>query len=230
MKARFPRRIFSVWPRFSRPKAELKSYYTFQNYLPIWLITILLIALASLVPLSIVTFVHQELVKKAVESERMLRTERIASNAKRSVTYFLQERIDALEFTVREESYQKIRDPHQLATVLKNLKIGFGGLSDLGVIDHKGNQVAYVGPFDLVGKNYSDQQWFLDCANKGHFVSQVFQGFRGVPHIIIAVKSTLANGSFYILRATLDTDRLTRAAYGPVDLAGREALHRHDQL
>ena len=55
MKAGITKYIFTVWPQFSRPKADLKSYYTFQNYLPIWLITILLIAIASLVPLSIVT-------------------------------------------------------------------------------------------------------------------------------------------------------------------------------
>jgi signal transduction histidine kinase len=41
-------------------------------------------------------------------------------------------------------------------------------------------------------------------------VSEIFRGYRDVPHIIIAAKSFRQDGSFFIIRATLDTERLIR--------------------
>ena len=38
-----------------------------------------------------------------------------------------------------------------LAEVLASLKTSFGGFVDIGVIDGHGRQVAYIGPYDLLG-------------------------------------------------------------------------------
>jgi hypothetical protein len=35
-----------------------------------------------------------------------------------------------------------------------------------------------------------------------------FQGYRDVPHIVVAVKSMRPDGRFFVLRATLETERL----------------------
>lgn len=78
----------------------------------------------------------------------------------------------------------------------------------MSVIDMEGDQVAYAGPFNLEGKNYKNQSWFADSLKEKNFVSEVFTGYRGVPHIIIAVRSETSDGKTFILRATLDTERL----------------------
>jgi signal transduction histidine kinase len=124
------------------------------------------------------------------------------------VSFFLEERLSALRFTVNELSYDQLKDSDQLAVILKNLKWGFGGLTDLSVIDQTGIQIAYAGPFNLTGRDYSDQHWFIECQKYPFYVSEIFRGYRQEPHIIIAVKSVRPDGSFFITRATLDTERL----------------------
>ncbi len=208
MRRNFGHFASGLWPRFWDRRAGANPYQTFANYRRIWLLTVLLLASAALVPLSVMTLIDYQLNRRAGRLETVLRTVRLTSNLRRSVTAFLRERLAALRFTVREESHARLRDPRRLRVVLKNLKLGFGGFIDLGVIDARGNQEAYVGPFKLTGKNYSRQDWFLGCRRNGSYVSQVFLGYRDVPHLVIAVKSDLPGGSFYILRATLDTARL----------------------
>ena len=170
--------------------------------------SIFVLAVTALAPLCFVTLIHYQLIQQSVDSALNLRGERLASNAKRSITFFMEERLNALIFTVNEIGYEKLTQPDELDEILKNLKLGFGGLSDLSVIDMDGNQVAYAGPFNLEGKNYKNQPWFSESLKKINFVSQVFTGYRDLPHMIIAVRSIKPDGSFFILRATLDTERL----------------------
>lgn len=206
----------------------MKSYFTFKNYKRVWLILILTLALTCLVPLSIITATHQRIVDKAMNVERILRAERVASNARRSVGNFLQERMDALRFVVSEVEYAKLKRSEHLESILKNLKVGFGGISDLGVINFDGTQIAYVGQFNLIGKVYKNEKWFKQCMEHGQYISDVFKGFRGVPHIILSVKSTSPNGTPYILRATLDTARLieTVSSYQSSDYADLFLINR----
>jgi len=204
------RKVFGpIWPGFYRQDTELLNpYLTFTDYGRIWAIGIFVLVATALVPLLVVTTIHYQLLQQSVDSELRLRTERLASNARRAVTFFLEERLDALRFTVNEINYDRLTDPDHLSEILRNLKLGFGGLADLSVIDHTGNQVAYAGPFNLEGRNYSNQRWFIECQKSHFYVSEIFRGYRNVPHIIIAVKSFRQDNSFFILRATLETERL----------------------
>jgi two-component system NtrC family sensor kinase len=204
------RRAFgSIWPEFYRQdNKHLDPYLTFTNYGKIWALGISVLVATALVPLMVVTIIHYRLIQESVDSELTLRTERLTSNARRAVTFFLEERLDALRFTVNEIAYDQLTDPGHLAEILRNLKLGFGGLIDLSVIAHTGAQVTYAGPFNLEGRDYSKQRWFIECQKRPFYVSEIFSGYRDVPHIIIAVKSFRSDGSFFIVRATLDTERL----------------------
>ena len=196
-------------PNFiAQDNKHLDPYFTFTDYRRIWVIGIFVLVATALVPLLAVTIIHYQLLQKSVDSELTLRAERLASNARRAVTFFLEERLDALRFTVNEIGYDQLTDPDHLAEILRNLKLGFGGLTDLSVIAHTGAQVAYAGPFNLEGRDYSNQRWFIECQKHHFYVSEIFRGYRDVPHIIIAVKSLRPDGSFFILRATLETERL----------------------
>jgi signal transduction histidine kinase len=124
------------------------------------------------------------------------------------VRFFLEERLNALRFIVNEVPYYSLIDIEHLAKILNNLKLGFGGFTDLSIIDSDGSQVAYAGPFNLEGKNYKSQSWFKQSLERDNFISEVFTGYRDAPHFIIAVRSQNAYGRYFILRATLDTQRL----------------------
>jgi two-component system NtrC family sensor kinase len=201
----------SIRPQFYHPADEhLSPYFRFTDYKKIWGFGILALGVAALLPLIVVTIIHFRLVQKSIDSEIILRTERVTSNARRAVTYFLEEHVNALRFTVNEITYDQLTDSDHLKEILRNLKLGFGGLTDLSVIDHSGIQIAYAGPFKLEGKNYSHQIWFAECQKREFYVSEVFSGYRDLPHVIVTVKSYRPDGHFFILRATLETERLIK--------------------
>lgn len=204
--------IKPVWLTYDRNKdEELGPYFTFTNYKRIWRRGILLLCAAALIPLLVVTFIHDQLIQQSVDSEFILRTERLTSNARRAVSFFLQTRLDALRFIANGIGYEDLTDSTELSEVLRNIKLGFGGVTDLSVVSHTGTQVAYAGPFlNLEGKDYSQQRWFMESAKTDRYVSVIFKGYRGVPHFIIAIRSTQPDGNFFILRATLETESLMR--------------------
>ncbi|MFP4529624.1 MAG: sensor histidine kinase, partial [Candidatus Kapaibacterium sp.] len=73
-----------------------------------------------------------------------------------------------------------------------------------------GKQVAYVGPYNLLGKDYKDQEWFNETSIKGVHISEVFLGYRNLPHFLIAILNETENLNYYIIRSTIDTDELYR--------------------
>ncbi len=199
----------SMWPQFHEGQDDhLSIYHTFQNYRETWAMVIFTLIATALLPLVVMTLIYYQLIERSIDTESLLRAERVASNARRAVTYFMEERLAALTFTVNEMGYDRLADPKHLKEVLQNLKLGFGGLTDLSVIADTGTQVTYAGPFNLEGKDYSNQPWFWDCIENGACVSEIFSGYRDVPHIVVAVKSKRQDGHFFVLRATLETERL----------------------
>ena len=73
------------------------------------------------------------------------------------------------------------------------------------MIDQAGQHLAYVGPYDLKNLNYYLEPWFGEVMSKGIYISDVYMGFRQIPHFIIAVRRQEGEQS-WILRATIDSD------------------------
>ena len=174
------------------------------NFKRIWLFFVLLTSAFAIIPVVFFALIDYNVTKNSVESEAMLRSARQVSNTWRSISFFLNQRKSALVFTVHDNTFEELADPDRLANVLAHLQKAFGDFTDIGVIDANGRQVAYKGPYELGGKDYSDQEWFKNVLSYGIYISDVFLGFRNVPHLAIAIKHELPNGSFYVIRATLE--------------------------
>jgi signal transduction histidine kinase len=174
------------------------------NYRRIWRTVVLLTGCVSLIPLIFITIVDYQVTQRAIESEFLLRTTRIISNTQRAISFFLVERKSALNFIIRDNDFPALENPDRLLKILENLQNSFGGgFMDLGLIDSDGLQRNYIGPYELEGKNYKDQAWFTEVVERGDYISDVFMGYRKIPHFVIAVKRDLPDGSFYILRAAI---------------------------
>jgi len=193
--------------RWSRIKPIFESHPTPEeqlSYRSMWKTAILAVGGVAIIPLITITMVDYQVTQKAISSEFLLRAARVVSNTQRSIGFFLDERRSALSFLVRDNDMPALLDEKRLATILANLRHSFGGgFIDLGVIDHRGRQLAYTGPFDLTDKVYTEQKWFKQVAERGVFISDVLLGYRLVPHMVIAVKNQLPDGTFYILRASV---------------------------
>jgi len=206
-------------PEFWNGAADGGPYRSLFNYRRLWRLSVVLLAAVSLTPLCIMTVIDFNVTKRAVTQENLQRTTITTSNTRRTLSYFLDERLAALTFAAREEGHSSLASPERLSALLKDLKAAFGGFMDLGVIDETGHQIAYVGPYDLLGIDYSSQEWFQKTLESGSFISDVFLGFRNVPHMVISVRAERADGGFFVLRATVDTQRINDIL-AALDLSG----------
>ncbi|MGE4292127.1 MAG: ATP-binding protein [Desulfovibrio sp.] len=207
-------------PEFWDTDPDAGPYKSLFNYHRIWRLAIGMLAVVALVPLIVMTLIDYNVTRSSLESENLLRAARTTSNTRRAVSYFLDERKSALDYIVLQEDAGSLKDQRRLAKVLEALKGSFSGFVDLGLIDGSGHQVAYVGPYQLQGRNYGDQLWFRRTLEKGSFISGVYLGYRDVPHLIVAIKcSVRESGEQYVLRATLDTEQFNSILSG-LDLSG----------
>ena len=178
------------------------------NFRRIWKMAVILTAGVTLLPVLVLALIDYTVTQRSEEREIHLRTFRLVSNARRTITFFLEERRSAVDFIVRDNDFEALNDPVRLTTILDNLKEAFGGgFVDLGIIDPLGHQRNYVGPYQLSGKDYSGQGWYKEVLERGVYISDVFMGFRNMPHLVVAVRCESAGGLSYVIRATLDMKR-----------------------
>jgi two-component system NtrC family sensor kinase len=124
---------------------------------------------------------------------------------KKIIELFLRERTARLQLIAQTHSKDYMKEMGNLAHVFEVMNQEYGSISDLGLISEEGVHLAYVGPYDLMDKNYSQTPWFKSVMERGIFISDMFMGFRKVPHFIIAV-TRQEKGEKWILRATVDTE------------------------
>jgi len=176
------------------------------RYRRMLLTLVISVSAVAILPLLLMSYVAFRQYREAFRTELTRPMERFAQAGKQSLEAFLSERVSALALLARETPLAQLRDPQHLDTLLANMRSTFGGVVDLGVIDEDGIQVAYAGPYPLTGRNYSSQQWFRTAKARGSCVSDVFLGYRNLPHIVAAVQHEFPNGEIMVLRATIDTD------------------------
>lgn len=131
----------------------------------------------------------------------------LVENRRSSLDLFLEERVSQLATLANTQSLASLRDENYLNKVFNIIQARSRSFMDLGVIDDEGNHLAYVGPFYnlLKGVNYKSEDWFSAVMSQGIYISDVFLGFRKVPHFVIAIMVREGQRS-WILRATIDSD------------------------
>lgn len=170
-----------------------------------WNIVVVTLLVASLVPLIVIGggvyfYLTSVIKQKTIETLRMH-----SVDLKKQVDEFLSERTKDLRLISENMGLSGLRDPDKLQKVFNSLQRQLPCYSDLGIIDDRGNHLSYIGPYDLIMKNYRETDWFKTVIARGEYVSDVFLGFRNVPHFVIVVKAFGNQGDWFI-RATIDTD------------------------
>ncbi len=123
---------------------------------------------------------------------------------KQTIDSFLKEKLGDIRFLSETFCFDELKDASFLQDRLDLLQQSFGPVFvDLGVVNSRGLQVAYAGPFRLGEALYFEADWFKKAMKTRHFISDVFLGLRGLPHFIVAVRDNWM-GDQWILRATID--------------------------
>ncbi len=159
----------------------------------------------SLIPLLALGFSIYFQFQTSYTAKIMQNLRAMAENRRDAIDLFFDERISQLNTLAYTHSLDQLRDEQYLERVFTLIQSRSRSFVDLGVIDQDGGHVAYVGPYNLRGVNYKNEDWFQSVIFRGVHISDVFTGFRKYPHFIIAVARREGN-RIWILRATIDTE------------------------
>ncbi len=192
---------------WDRPHSELEPL-NYRSLLKVTFWSAVAVTLAPLVFLAGVNFYQFEKQYQLQRNEITSQIQRLLATTKVPSAYCLAARRAALNYVNLDNTFQELRDRERLAGIFHKLRQSFGGFVDLGLIDQDGIQQVYIGPYNLQGRDYKDQDWYKEVLIRGIFISDVFLGHRNFPHFVIAVRHERENEPPYVLRTTIDTGRL----------------------
>lgn len=160
--------------------------------------------LVPIIPFILILLVGYYYFTTSLESSAKASMIRIVEDHAQMIDSFLSERRADLEFVLHAYDFNDLADPVILGHTFKRLKRESSTFIDLGVFNKDGIHVSYQGPYRLVGKDYEKEEWFKEVMRKGQYISDIFLGFRRIPHFVIALKREDA-GNSWVIRATIDT-------------------------
>lgn len=168
---------------------------------------VILLSIASAIPLASIGGILYYQYSAVIQEKVTTQLSSLVIRHKESIEKFLKETTSVMRVVSQLSSLEKVKNKAGLQALFETLQNEYDqAFEDLGVIDSRGNHVAYVGPFNLLGKDYSQTAWYKETMEKRIFISDVFLGFRQVPHFIIAIKQENGRES-YVLRATVNAAR-----------------------
>lgn len=162
-----------------------------------------------LVPLTIITLLSHYQYKQLLQQKELDQLFLNLEQAQSTLEEFVSELQSVIKFVARDDHYLELLDPKELQDLFVRLQSEYPGFVDIEVIDSQGMQKSYFGPYQLEGHKYTDQTWYKEVMLRGVYISNVFTGFRHVPHFVIAVsrKHPQQNAS-WVLRVTIDGQTL----------------------
>ena len=173
-------------------------------------ITIIL-AVTAILPVLVLAVINYNEFSKGFANEMQEPMRVTLARSKNSLELFLAERSSTMSLIASTYSYAELASPETLQRIFHAMQREFSGFVDFGLINAQGLLVNYVGPHkELLGKDYSEQDWFHKVGFQNRFVSEVFRGFRLFPHVVIAVQHITEKNERWVIRATLDTTKFTK--------------------
>ncbi|MEJ2587010.1 MAG: ATP-binding protein [Deltaproteobacteria bacterium] len=165
---------------------------------------LLTISIVAIMPVILVSSIILYQFDVSYHEKVQAHLEELVLKHKQNIDSFLREKLADIRLMAKTFSFEELSDESFLRDRLEQLQQSYGPVFvDLGVINARGLQVAYAGPFKLGQALYSNAEWFKKAMKSDYFKSDVFLGLRGLPHFIIAVRDNY-NGHPWILRATID--------------------------
>ncbi|MGI6638529.1 MAG: sensor histidine kinase [Desulfobulbus sp.] len=187
---------------------ELPDAISQNRYRSLRKIMVLSMVLVSVAPLLILSLVSNAQYMRTLEREMESPVYAMARKSQAALELYLGERISTVSFLAHAYSFADLSDEPRLNRIFLSLKSEFQGFVDMGLVDTDGRQVAYVGPYKLKGVDYAGEPWLRETEMQGRYLSTVFLGYRGYPHMVVAVHRLEENGMSWTLRVATDTLRL----------------------
>jgi two-component system NtrC family sensor kinase len=160
--------------------------------------------LVPLVPFLLVLGIGYYYFTDSLENNTITSIQRIVHDHRQMIESFLMERKADLEFILDTFTFEDLSRPDKLSRMFGSLLKESSAFVDLGIFDENGLHVAYHGPYQLSGKVYDQAPWLKAVLKNGFYISNVFLGYREVPHFVIAI-AKINQDRQWVIRATIDT-------------------------
>lgn len=187
-------------------KTQAKDYPYFRR---VWNTVVVTLLAATFIPLLVIGGVIYAYTTSVLKEKTFEILQAEVFQQKTAIDRFLAERTRELQLISRNLSLWQLSQPGVLHGLFTKLYQESPYFVDLGIIDDHGRQVAYAGPYDLLSKTYQNSDWYIHTLAHQVYISDVFLGFRNIPHSVIAVKHTSSEGN-WIVRATIDGSYLEK--------------------
>lgn len=176
-----------------------------RNYRILWWQHCLAIVCFSVIPLLFVNISLYVLFDRIYTEKVTENLRTTAENRRDAIDLFFSERIAQLYTIANTNAFKDLTDETYLNRVFDIMHAKSNSYMDIGIIDTEGRHLSYVGPYyDLLKQvNYKNEPWFSAVKANGIYISDIFMGFRKVPHFIIAVM-VREKGTSWILRVTIN--------------------------
>ncbi len=189
-------------------------FFSTQRFEQFRKIFIILFLFLSILPLTILTLLSYYKYKNLIKEDTLKQTYLYTYNIRQTIESYITELKYAIILISDMYSFEELSEQKILDQVFEQLKKKYEGLVDLSIIGPDGIQVAYSGPFNLKGKDYSEAFWYKKVLTRKLYVSEVFLGYRKIPHFIIAVsKKIKRKQKYWVLRASIDKETLDKFLY-----------------
>ncbi len=189
-----------------------ESYYARQKQL-----FVVVVILMAIVPLLFISWTASHFYQKSWLDKTTVELTSLANSRREIIDLFLDSQENVLVGYAELYDLAWLSTPGNLEKLFKAMNHQ-GVIVDLGLIDKDGSHRNYTGPFaeNLKDKNYAETRWFAEVMQSGRYISDVFTGYRGVPHFIVAVTDPTRS---WVLRATINSELfnslLASAEVGP---------------
>lgn len=160
--------------------------------------------LVPVIPFILVLGIGYYYFTTSLETNTIAGMKRIVEDHRQMIEDFLKERWADLEFILNSYDFDELADPQTLYDIFQQLQKESNAFVDLGVFNKEGLHVTYQGPYRLTGRDYGEEPWFQEVIKKGVYISDIFLGFRRIPHFVIALKRETP-AMTWVVRATIDT-------------------------
>ncbi len=165
---------------------------------------VLIIIIVSAIPLILISAITRHYFQVSFREKVLNNSKLRIAKHRQNIEDFLTERLGALRVQAKSFTFDQLNDEAFLRGRIAVLQEEYGpSFMDLGVVNDRGKQVAYVGPYKLQKADYSEAEWFKKALGKDYYVSDVFYGLRGFPHLALTVRRE-HDGEKWILRATIN--------------------------
>lgn len=189
---------------FADPANRKRYYGRLKRILQVGLL------IAYLIPITLLTIYFNYKFNESVRASAGLRLAAVAESQRNTIALYLQKRIVNLFNLFHAKDFSLAPTTEEMTDYLANLLQADDGFVDIGFLDARGVQVGYAGPYPhLLDKDYSQEAWYADLTteSQSYIITDLYLGFRQVPHFTIGVKQ-LIDGHYYVIRTSLDPAKL----------------------